>query len=103
MEQTTKQLRKRNAILECLKNTGMSLKDIRTFFAWCDQGDSTLQQRYQMFVERKAETERQIALLQKELKHIEFKCEYYRRALEYGSTQAPELQQMHYPLPDSAD
>ena len=90
-------------LLECLKNTGMSLKDIRTFFAWCDQGDSTLQQRYQMFVERKAETERQIALLQKELKHIEFKCEYYRRALEYGSTQAPELQQMHYPLPDSAD
>ena len=90
-------------LLECLKNTGMSLKVIRTFFAWCDQGDSTLQQRYQMFVERKAETERQIALLQKELKHIEFKCEYYRRALEYGSTQASELQQMHYPLPDSAD
>lgn len=90
-------------LLECLKNTGMPLKDIRTFFAWCDQGDSTLQQRYQMFVERKAETERQIALLQKELKQIEFKCEYYRRALEYGSTQAPELQQMHYPLPDSAD
>lgn len=90
-------------LLECLKNTGMPLKDIRTFFAWCDQGDSTLNQRYQMFLERKAETERQIALLQKELAHIEFKCEYYHRALQCGSTDAPEVQQIHYTVPESAD
>ena len=37
-------------MLECLKNTGMALKDIRTFFSWCDEGDATLPARYQMFL-----------------------------------------------------
>ena len=68
-------------MLECLKNTGMALKDIRTFFSWCDEGDATLPARYQMFLERRAETLRQISLLQKELRHIEYKCEFYNTAL----------------------
>ena len=91
------------SVLECLKNTGMPLKDIRTFFAWCDQGDTTLPQRYQMFLERRAETQRQIELLQKELAHIEFKCEYYRLAMQCGSAAAPEVRALHYTAqPDSA-
>ena len=86
-------------MLECLKNTGMALKDIRTFFSWCDEGDSTLPARYQMFLERRAETLRQISLLQKELRHIEYKCEFYRRALQYGSTEAEEVQRFARDFP----
>lgn len=86
-------------MLECLKNTGMALKDIRTFFAWCDEGDATLPARYQMFLERRAETLRQISLLQKELRHIEYKCEFYRRALQYGSTEAAEVQRFAREFP----
>ncbi|WP_423363569.1 MerR family transcriptional regulator [Mycoplasma sp. P36-A1] len=29
-------------MIECLKTTGMKLKDIKTFFEWCQQGDSTI-------------------------------------------------------------
>ena len=79
-------------MIECLKNTGMQLKEIKTFFEWCLEGDSTIDKRYHMFLERKADTERQIAVLQKSLQLIEYKCEYYRRAKEAGTTNLPELQ-----------
>ncbi|BDH63524.1 hypothetical protein MTP04_36540 [Lysinibacillus sp. PLM2] len=40
-------------IIECLKATGMPIKEIKNFIDWCSKGDSTLQQRYDMFLERK--------------------------------------------------
>lgn len=82
-------------MIECLKNTGMELKDIKTFFKWCDEGDSTIDQRYEMFLERKLETERQISILQKSLDLISYKCEYYRIAKEAGTTNIPELIQQN--------
>lgn len=44
-----------------------------------------------MFLERKRETKRQIAILQKSLDLINYKCEYYRIAKEAGTTNIPEL------------
>lgn len=82
-------------IIECLKNTGMQLKDIKTFFQWCEEGDSTIENRYKMFLERKAETEKQIELLQKSLDLINYKCNYYKIALKAGTTNIPELQKQH--------
>lgn len=79
-------------MIECLKNTGMQLKDIKQFFDWCEEGDSTIEKRYEMFLERKRQTEAQIALLQKSLDLINYKCEYYRRAKEAGTTHFPDLQ-----------
>lgn len=78
-------------MIDCLKNTGMELKEIKTFFEWCEKGDSTIDKRYEMFLERKRETERQIAILQKSLDLIDYKCEYYRIAKEAGTTNVPEL------------
>ena len=68
-------------LLECLKNTGMSLKDIRTFFAWCDQGDSTLQNRLDLILARKREVESQISQLRGYLNKLEQKIDHYRQAL----------------------
>jgi len=31
----------------------MPIKDIKIFIDWCIQGDTTLQERYDMFMERK--------------------------------------------------
>ena len=78
-------------MIECLKNTGMELKEIKTFFEWCEKGDSTIEKRCEMFLERKRETERQIAILQKSLDLINYKCEYYSIAKEAGTTNIPEL------------
>jgi len=77
--------------IECLKNTGLQLKDIQTYFEWCKEGDSTIDKRYDMLLERKAETERQMAVLQKSLDLVNYKCEYYRKAKEAGTTTLPEL------------
>lgn len=73
-------------ILECLKVTGMALKDIKAYFQQCEEGDSTIEARYKMFLKQKRDTEEQIALLQKSLEKINYKCEYYRIAKEKGTT-----------------
>ncbi|WP_159882466.1 MerR family transcriptional regulator [Paenibacillus puerhi] len=69
-------------IIECLKSTGMPIKGIKNFIDWCSEGDSTLQQRYDMFLERKATVEAQIEELKKTMEVIEHKCLYYKTALD---------------------
>lgn len=72
-------------MIECLKRTNMPIRDIQQFIAWVQQGDATLQQRYDMFVERRESVQEQIAQLQKALEFIEYKCRYYSTALEAGT------------------
>ncbi|AAM04525.1 transcriptional regulator [Methanosarcina acetivorans] len=64
---------------------GMPLKDIKYFIDWCSQGDCTLQQRHDMFVERKAVVSAQMEELKKTMKIINFKCWYYKTTLEAGT------------------
>ncbi|MEE4564481.1 MerR family transcriptional regulator [Paenibacillus polymyxa] len=72
-------------IIECLKSTGMPIKEIKNFIDWCSGGDSTLQQRYDMFLERKATVEAQMEELKKTMEVIEHKCLYYKTALDAGT------------------
>ncbi|MBU3074832.1 MerR family transcriptional regulator [Clostridium estertheticum] len=72
-------------IIECLKNTGMSIKDIKVFIDWCEQRDATLRERYEMFIDRKRIIDEQMASLKKTLEVIEYKCWYYKTALEAGT------------------
>lgn len=80
-------------MIECLKTTGMQLKDIKRFFEWCEEGDSTIEKRYNLFLEQKEKTEQQIASLQNALDRIKYKCEYYRIAQEKGTTNDPGLRE----------
>lgn len=72
-------------IIECLKSTGMPIKDIKQFSNWCTKGDLSLQERYDMFLERRKSVEEQIAILQKSLEKIDHKCWYYKTALDAGT------------------
>lgn len=80
-------------MIECLKTTGMQIKSINLFFEWCEEGDSTIEKRYNLFLEQKEKTEKQIALLQNALARINYKCEYYRIAKEKGNTNDPGLRE----------
>ena len=40
-------------MIECLKLTGMPIKEIKQFTLWLQQGDNSLQERYQMFLDRR--------------------------------------------------
>ena len=72
-------------IIDCLKKTGMSIREIRQFSEWIEQGDASLQQRYEMFLERKRIVEKQMAELQKILDIVNYKCWYYETAVAAGT------------------
>ena len=71
--------------IDCLKKTGLPIKEIRQFVDWVQQGDASLEKRYAMFLERKKTVEAQMAELQSTLDIVNFKCWYYKTALEAGS------------------
>lgn len=72
-------------MIECLKRTGMPIRDIRKFTVWLGQGDASLRERYEMFQERKKAVQEQIAQLEETMKVIDHKCRYYAAALEAGT------------------
>ena len=62
-------------LIECLKATGMPIRDIKQFIDWCLEGDATLPQRRDMFRERRRAV----------LAQMDYKCWYYETAAEAGS------------------
>ncbi len=72
-------------VIECLKCSGMSIRDIRQFTDWLQLGDASLAQRHEMFLERKRAVEAQLAELQQTLELINYKCWYYETAIAAGT------------------
>lgn len=72
-------------VIDCLKKTGMPIKDIKEFSDWVKEGDSSLTQRYEMFLERRRVVQEQILELQQSLNLIDHKCWYYKTAIEAGT------------------
>lgn len=62
----------------CLKETGMSIKDIRRYFQLVEEGDSTLTERLEIMVEQREQVLREIEELKAHLQMIEFKVEMYQ-------------------------
>ncbi len=84
-------------IIECLKKTGMSLAEIRQFMEWVAAGDDTIQQRYDMFIERRRIATEQIDMLNKTLKIIDYKIKYYGDALRAGTLKIYDNKNMKMP------
>ena len=72
-------------LIECLKNTGMSIRDIKTYFTLAKQGDSTLEERRDIILKQKQSILDQIDGLKLNLKTIEHKEKYYKEAIEAGT------------------
>lgn len=68
------------ALICCLKNTGMQIKQIKQYIEWCMQGDETLEIRKRMFIDHRNEVLKQIDELKKNLKTIDYKIEFYDTA-----------------------
>lgn len=77
-------------IVECLKQSGMSLDDIKDFITMTAEGDSTIDERLAMFRRRKTEVEARIAEMEETLETIKFKCWFYETAKAAGTTAVPE-------------
>lgn len=72
-------------VIECLKSTGVSIKAIKEFLEWCQEGDTSLEKRQMMFHERLEEVEKQIELMQINLNILKYKCWYYDTAVAHGT------------------
>ena len=66
-------------MIECLKRSGLEIKEIKQFMAWCAQGSETYPQRHALFVQQAERVEAEIERLQKSLDMIRFKCWYYEQ------------------------
>lgn len=72
-------------VIECLKKTGLEIKDIRRFVDLVKQGPSSYAERKELFETRRAQAEAEIARLEKALAMVKFKCWYYETALQDGN------------------
>ena len=72
-------------IIDCLKASGLEIKDIKQFFAWVNEGSSSYAKRKELFEARKSAVEAEIQSLQKTLALLEFKCWYYEAAPADGN------------------
>ena len=89
-------------VIECLKRSGLEIKEIKQFMEWCAQGSETYPQRHALFVQQAERVEAEIARLQKSLDMIRFKCWYYEQAMRDGSedrvhAMPPKLRSRNFP------
>ncbi len=82
-------------VIECLKKSGLEIKDIKQFMEWCAQGSSTYRLRHDFFLRQQKAVEAKMEQMQKTLDMIRYKCWYYEQALQDGNEE--HIQEM---LPD---
>lgn len=99
------------------EKAGMPIKDIKKYIVLLQQGDSTIQERLELFQHQRTVLLEQMASLQQTLNTLDYKCWYYETALKAGTTdvlqnmpiedipeQFQEVRQnlTHVPMPTSA-
>ncbi len=71
-------------VIECLKKSGLEIKDIKQFMDWCVEGASTYPQRKALFERQRETLETEIAHMNQTLDMLKFKCWYYEQASKDG-------------------
>lgn len=72
-------------IIECLKKTGMPIKDIKHFMDCCMNGDSKIDERQSIIESQRDAVIKQIKEMQEMLDMLNYKCWYYETAKEAGT------------------
>lgn len=72
-------------VIECLKKSGLEIKDIKQFMLWCQEGSSSYENRRELFIKQKKVVEDEIEKLQRTLDMLKYKCWYYEKAIADGN------------------
>ena len=72
-------------LIECLKKTGMPIREIREFVTWYQEGDATIPQRLELIRAQRQAVQEQMEQLQQTLETLEYKQWYYETALAAGT------------------
>lgn len=73
-------------LINCMKNTGASIKEIKQYIDLRMEGDDTLKERLEMFLHRKHEVTQQMEELSRLMETINHKIWYYEKSIEAGTT-----------------
>ena len=71
-------------MIECLKMSGLEIKDIKQFMDWCVEGASTYPLRRELLEKQRKTVEAEIAHMNQILDMLRFKCWYYEQAIKDG-------------------
>ena len=72
-------------VIECLKKSGLEIKDIKQFMDWCVLGSETYGLRRQLFVNQRKVVEAELERMNKVLAMLKYKCWYYEQAIKDGN------------------
>lgn len=72
-------------VIECLKKSGLEIKDIKQFMDLCVEGASTYPARKTIFEKQRETLLEEMARLNKVLDMLNFKCWYYEQAMRDGN------------------
>ncbi len=73
------------SLIECLKKTGMPIKEIKKFVDWVMQGDDTIAQRLALIDQQRKTVLQQMDQLKETLVMLDYKHWYYQTAAEAGT------------------
>ena len=82
-------------VIECLKRSGLEIKEIKQFMQWCAEGSGTYPQRHELFVQQMETVKAEMDRLEKTMDMLRFKCWYYEQAMRDGGEE-----HIHAMLPD---
>lgn len=95
------------SMIECLKQSGLPIKEIALYISWFREGDSTLDERLEMFRNRQKVVEAEIAKMNTILNKIKFKVKLYEEAVKLGSldnaSTLPKIEKMKKELFDAPE
>lgn len=75
-------------IIDCLKKSGLSIKDIKKYIDMTLKGDETIEDRLELFQKQREKVINQMKELQDTLDTLEYKCKFYETAKQLGSVDA---------------
>lgn len=69
-------------VIECLKKSGLEIKDIKLFMQWVSEGPKTYSKRQELINKQKERIEEEIRNLNKALDMLKYKSWYYQELVD---------------------
>ena len=68
-------------LIDCLKKSGLEIRDIRRFMDWCKEGAASYPQRLELFVRQSQKVSAEIRRMEQVQDMLRYKCWYYEQLL----------------------
>lgn len=77
-------------IIQCMKRCGMTIREIRQYMLWLEEGDQNIDRCLELFRKRQRALEEERRILDECADAVEYKVWYYEKAKEAGTISVHE-------------